>query len=275
MALRTFHSNPALGGFGSESSNYHHLLLQKKERKGKPVVDGDAFAQIIKELVDNAVDACYITDKQQTESSSDIPKRVRVEIQRFRSTPDISENKNQEDSQHGSTDNEDDDDDEILRVTVTDNGCGMKDIKACVDPFHTSKAHGDIERQTAGRYGIGLTLCLLHAQRLVPGSCAIIRSAVAEQSHWTTYQCIIDAEKDTVHCSIAGTSHQHSKSIANESGTAVSLLVPVSTVNVSLSTHVYAISGVGLTTIVENYYRAAPQLILPGLGWQSILLDSN
>ena len=30
---------------------------------------------------------------------------------------------------------------EILRVMVSDNGCGMEDIQACVGAFHTSKAH--------------------------------------------------------------------------------------------------------------------------------------
>ena len=49
MALRTFHSNPALGGFGSEST----VLWVRTSKKACPVnrdEAGDAFAQILKEV---------------------------------------------------------------------------------------------------------------------------------------------------------------------------------------------------------------------------------
>ena len=71
MALRAFSCNPSLGGFGSEnvaSSAGRRRPRQEAGQEQQPVpyqdpghVDsygGDAFAQILKELVDNAVDAC-------------------------------------------------------------------------------------------------------------------------------------------------------------------------------------------------------------------------
>lgn len=207
MALRTFHANPSLGGFGNESSNSQLFLSQNNHhRKGtsgtEEPVDGDAFAQIIKELVDNAVDACTARSNESNTPS----KRVRVDIQPAK------------------------EEDHMLRVTVTDNGCGMKDIQSCVDPFRTSKGgkqhDSTTESNTAGRYGIGLTLCLLHAQRLVRGSCAVIRSATAEQEEWTTFQCVVDADRDKIQCTTRISGHQP-KDFSSQSGTCVSLLVRV------------------------------------------------
>lgn len=223
MALRTFRSNPALGGFGGESTD----LLLIDERLGSVSIrgsDGDAINQIIKELVDNAVDACG----HSVVATEHIPKRVRVEIQEFRAARQRSVDEGLEENE----------DSEILRITVTDNGCGMKNIQACVNAFHTSKAHASqeateaesgtnnesTEAQTAGRYGIGLTLCLLHAQRLVPGSCALIRSATLDKPEWFTVKCYVDAEGDSIQCTPCA---PLPKSSENESGTSVSLLVPV------------------------------------------------
>jgi hypothetical protein len=61
---------------------------------------------------------------------------------------------------------------DILQVAISDNGCGMADVQKCVDAAFQSSKEGDTK--TAGRYGIGLTLRLLHAQRLVPNSYASI-----------------------------------------------------------------------------------------------------
>ena len=78
MALRAFHCNPSLGGFGNETETNHPNLnlnphsnrkSSSKTSSGgsnsnssplypKASESGDAFAQIVKELVDNAVDAC-------------------------------------------------------------------------------------------------------------------------------------------------------------------------------------------------------------------------
>jgi DNA topoisomerase VI subunit B len=213
----------------------------------------NAFAQILKELCDNAVDACAQTATEQKN------KRVRVAIERFEDTRKS---------------NADDDSDEILRVTVSDNGCGMENIQACVGVFHTSKAHNAVvarrrdenttttsgtaagrkeaaaeqsssdstaaQLQTAGRYGIGLTLSLLHAQRLVPNSCASIRSATAEQREWTRVLAVVDADHDSVRCILhhddkdeAGRENESPKKIPKEfpeeSGTSISILVPVRT----------------------------------------------
>ena len=177
MALRAFHANP-LGGFGSESTP-------------ASIQDGDALCQIVKELVDNAVDACCQS------SSSNVHQWVRVEINKI--------------------------DQNTLQVTVTDNGAGMANIQQCVNLFKTSKGN----HETAGRYGIGLTLCLLHAQRLgVPKLYACITSATKNCSYITRELFIVDTEGDNdVKCR----KHEKiGKTNEEESGTCVSVLVPVS-----------------------------------------------
>ena len=180
MALRTFHANPSLGGFGSESTPASRILPQ----------DGDALCQIVKELVDNAVDACC-----QSSSSSNIQKRVKVEI-------------NEKDQN-------------TLQVTVTDNGAGMANIQQYVTAFKSTKGNDE----TAGRYGIGLTLCLLHTQRLVPKSDSCITSATKNCSFITRELYFVDTDGDNVECRIR---EKKSKTNQEESGTCVSVLVPVS-----------------------------------------------
>jgi hypothetical protein len=299
MALRTFHFNPSLGGFGGESSPLF---------SGDAAATSDAFCQIIKELVDNAVDACIPraessnTGKNQSRSqqmenrsNGTSNKRVRVVIERFhgqsKDYDEVDCMNYQANCNKSFIDEENvDDDTEILRVTVSDNGCGMFDIQKCVSAFQTSKAHASLiersyenskekegkktvcpkkkkqkkatskanntpsdatsatsvyEGKTAGRYGIGLTLCLLHAQRLVPNSCASIRSATIEQNNWTNVLCVVDSARDSVHC-VFQSDHDsvtdnnpnphkkhknetpQEKSFPTESGTAISILIPVS-----------------------------------------------
>jgi Histidine kinase-, DNA gyrase B-, and HSP90-like ATPase len=254
IMLRTFCSNPALGGFGSESTITH------SNNDTQETVTPDAFCQIIKELVDNAVDACNVAtgrgegefnpkninsnngkERRQTKAATEgaisvaPAKRVRVVIERFTDHRLQSLSSN-------------DDKQELLRVTVSDNGCGMTDIQTCVGAFQSSKAHNASQKsantattasklsckssdspttsatQTVGRYGIGLTLCLLHAQRLVPDSCASIQSATSEDTQWNVVLAVVDTASDTVRCFPRdGTS----KSNPSESGTAISILVPV------------------------------------------------
>jgi hypothetical protein len=264
MALRTFRSNPALGGFGGESSA---PLVNRTGNAAIRVVDCDAFAQIIKELVDNAVDACSVNTHGNTDTNNNTctasggvkKKRVRVSIERVNLSKDDSDSDDEDETESSSNSGRHQaarnqaslasGKQEILRVTVLDNGCGMNDIQASVDAFHTSKAHAARSNQdnvsdyddnednnqysstargegrTAGRYGIGLTLCLLHAQRLVPNSCATIKSATANAAHYDFVTCVVDTEGDSVRCIRR---QQLPKSFADESGTAVSVLVPVS-----------------------------------------------
>jgi len=127
----------------------------------------------------------------------------------------------------------------ILRVTVMDNGIGMTNIQQCVEAFRSSKGSNNTsattpaqhqQRQqeqpismTAGRYGIGLTLCLLHAQRLVPNSVASITSATATDEHFTRAKFVIDTDQDSVRCVDRAFLP---KEFSEESGTSVTLLVP-------------------------------------------------
>ena len=84
--------------------------------------------------------------------------------------------------------------------------------------------HGD-NCCTSGRYGIGLTLCLLHAQRLVPGTGACVTSATSDDDEWTRGTYEPDADADVVVCKRR---EKFTKNVVGESGTTVSLLVPVS-----------------------------------------------
>ena len=118
MALRVLQSNPAIGGFGGESSGQLDYYINthdndadnnaskdkqssskggqnnaKQSQRQPSSVGGescDAFVQIVKELVDNAVDACARdennvgaddnVDQQQKQNAVASSKRVRVEI---------------------------------------------------------------------------------------------------------------------------------------------------------------------------------------------------
>lgn len=244
MALRAFHDNPSIGGFGGESTPLLSVqdLLWSRNRKNttkdhgkassssnhpsRPINhgsdgSGDAFCQIVKELVDNAVDAC---------SSNETKKRIRVEIRPY-SDPDIIDGNEQQDRRTLNETLVDDSRNEILQISVLDNGVGMDNIQNCVNAFHSSKRLGidgddskEAELQTSGRYGIGLTLCLLHAQRLIPNSYACITSTTRESKHRTRAFFVVDTLGDSIEC--------HREEVIDkrdpvESGTCVSLLVPV------------------------------------------------
>ena len=198
MALRAFHSNPSLGGFGGEndapmpddwdSDDDDDNSHDDADDDGQLPSSSDAFAQIVKELVDNAVDACLMVNANVSTG------KVRVSIV-------------------------DGPNEDTFRVTVQDNGCGMKSITDCVGAFSSNKT-----TQTAGRYGIGLTLCLVHAQRLVPGSTTTIVSATKEAGVFLEAEFVVDTEQDIIRCV---NRRHHDKSTRDESGTTVSLLLPV------------------------------------------------
>lgn len=178
-----FRSNPAIGGF-SEGENE------------------DIFPQVCKELVDNAVDSCRGIQKEEVRRV-----RVMIENEEFIAEPKVK----------GDSSSKQD----VLRITVTDNGCGMEDIEKCVCPFESNKMSSEV-RQMAGRYGIGLTLCMLHAQRLVPNSHTTIKSAIPSASSWTSVKCVVDADQDIVNI----VDKKHLPKDAGKSGTAICIVVP-------------------------------------------------
>jgi Histidine kinase-, DNA gyrase B-, and HSP90-like ATPase len=271
MALQTFRSNPSLGGFGSE--NTANVFRRRPvitpppttttaepailERENESSVDPDAFAQILKELVDNAVDACGNclhnpgeapaavrgTAKRKAKPASKGSKAVSVqEEQKPKKRVQVrieKVHKHHADPENNSQANPSSMPADVLRVVVTDNGCGIPDIQAAVDTFQTSKAHNankmprdsdarstSSQLQTAGRYGLGLTLSLLHAQRLVPGSSASIQSATIHDTDYRSVLCVVDSEHDSIRC----VRHRlRPKTNSNDSGTAVSLLLPART----------------------------------------------
>ena len=78
---------------------------------------------------------------------------------------------------------------------------------------------------TSGRYGVGLTLCLLHAQRLVPNSVTLIITSTKSSDYWTIRRYRADTEKDEIVCL---KEERLPKIDKEECGTIVEVLVPVS-----------------------------------------------
>eukprot|EP00536_Pseudo-nitzschia_multiseries_P003061 jgi/Psemu1/63970/estExt_Genemark1.C_430077 len=256
MALRAFHDNPGIGGFGENGTpvlllrdRNHSSTHQRSQHRSTPGAsndgiaanhhdssdrerskggDGDLLCQIVKELVDNAVDACRKATSRNGNEPAREPrdppgengtrnrKRVRVDIR-----PTMENGHPIED---------------LLQVTVTDNGCGMENIQRCVSAFHSSKggsatngkgnesknssskskrrsngiatsqsggASNDPDpshNHTSGRYGMGLTLCLLHGQRCVPNSRACISSATPTSKHRKRAFFQVNRAGDSVDC---------------------------------------------------------------------------
>lgn len=263
MALRAFKSNPSIGGFGGEyaSSRLGGDADALSSFRVKVTVGGscDAFAQIVKELVDNAVDACApFEDTTNTigiegANRERTMKRVRVTITSA-TGPVARDNDNDNGSSVSVSES-------CLRIEVSDNGCGMADIDYCVSAFssnknwmasnvesqrklllsnvknannekmvkggyenHTTSTSDGNDNYTSGRYGVGLTLCLLHAQRLVPGTGACVTSATASASEWTRAIYEPDTDADAIVCK----KKDKFPKVVGESGTTISLLVPVS-----------------------------------------------
>ena len=209
--------------------------------KQNSIADGDLLCQIVKELVDNAVDACRSDVDDGSHSSnrkSNHKKRIRVDI-RSPSTNGGSRP------------------DGVLQITVTDNGCGMENIQKSVNAFQSTKdgdrhpignRHGNNRNHTSGRYGIGLTLCLLHAQRCVPNSRACISSATPKSKFRTRAFFEVDKEEDAVNCVQEEVTDFADSGQGLPSGTCVSLLVPVSKSPKGLSFRV----AVERTRVVES-----------------------
>ena len=295
MALRAFQSNPSVGGFGGENesriaaSQSTRIGGRQRNASGDAASrraqgdfdtatnnDGDinvggcgAFAQIVKELVDNAVDACASPSNDSDANAADADqekksmKRVRVHI--TSATVPVVRHE-EEDTENSSVENTTMD---CLRVEICDNGCGMENIDDCVTAFRSNKngtarqtngndngqqageksvesstqskatkkkggkkqtssqnqpPSDNNENYTSGRYG-GLTLCLLHAQRLVPGTGASITSATASAKEWTRAVYEADIDADNIVCK---KKEQFPKEVEDECGTTISLYVPVS-----------------------------------------------
>lgn len=334
MALRAFQTNPSIGGFGSESlfgqlpGPGQFAPSQSRNGCDRPDAAGrndgdaasrtarplsqtgsdlaknsggtfgagscDAFAQIVKELVDNAVDACAHAESEKSihstaeQGENMIMKRVRVAITSVKvpvtiSSAEVPVQQYANGEGPGTSANEDRETMDCLRIEISDNGCGMDDIDECVTAFHSdkngtrtkgnsrassqktgegpeedpkstsSKIVGDkkqkhlqkqissdgSEKYTSGRYGVGLTLCLLHAQRLCPGTGACITSATASANEWTRATYEPDTSADNIVCK---KKDRFPKDFAGECGTTISLLVPVSCIILSTQSYEFVLN---------------------------------
>ena len=180
MALRAFKCNPSLGGFGAETLSSH---LNDGNNSNIALTNnggGDAFPQIVKELVDNAVDACSVkpppagsddddgndADFDASGGDDGVYKRVRVRIEAEEFTTVVDDEKQQCESL------------DCLRVTVSDNGVGMENIDDCVMVFSSNKTRVGPMSMRTGRRG---------EVRLLPsGASRRIRRNEATTRHATT-----------------------------------------------------------------------------------------
>jgi Histidine kinase-, DNA gyrase B-, and HSP90-like ATPase len=209
--------------------------------------ESDAICQIVKELVDNSIDACRHTttcsaggrnsDDDEKRVDWRPSKRIRVEIrpyQRIMNRQAFGIDLGDGDGDGGDDDNENynenekhDDqwEQELMEIQVTDNGCGMENIQGCVDAFQSSKGRDENNDTTSGRYGVGLTLALLHSQRLVRRPlCNTVVSTTANTTTRTRAHFKVDTKRDTVICT---KKDQVEKQDPKESGTSVRVFVPV------------------------------------------------
>ena len=320
MALRAFKSNPSIGGFGGEYASSRpggdtdaaaSSLSRAKVTVGASC---DAFAQIVKELVDNAVDACApdatTTIGIESVNRERTIKRVRVNITSETVPVVVRDNDNANGSGASISEMS------CLRIVVSDNGCGMADIDYCVSAFSSNKngldsnvvesqtskkatkrkplqtgvknsnerkVKGGNEKQktssdsndkyTSGRYGVGLTLCLLHAQRLVPGTGACITSATVSSSEWTRAIYEPDTDLDVIVCK----KKDKIPKVVGESGTTISLLVPVSYGYYSPVLIFDYLSSIRYFNFyfVSHYTRVGRTLVEHGLDLPSILHAFN
>jgi len=145
---------------------------------------------------------------------------------------------------------------DILRITASDNGIGMQNIKQSVSAFCTSKPGVAADNEsskllkdqqcnspstkkssnstqsdsniahTEGRYGIGINLCLLHDQRLLSNTCALFTSTVSYISIWMRARSVVDMDKDRSICIKKESVEKSKRNKEEESGTAVSPLLP-------------------------------------------------
>jgi hypothetical protein len=147
-----------------------------------------------------------------------------------------------------------------------------KKVKGGNEKQKTSSDSND--KYTSGRYGVGLTLCLLHAQRLVPGTGACITSATVSSSEWIRAIYEPDTDADAIVCK----KKDKIPKVVGESGTTISLLVPVSH-DISLLPLfliIYQVFGTStLLRVTLSYNRVGRTLVEHGLDLPSILHASN
>jgi hypothetical protein len=164
---------------------------------------------------------------------------IEICVDPFRTTKAHNSNKNnsksKDDSKKGA----------IAGQTAGRYGIGLtRKIKATLYSFFVAGTTLSFLTLFFGPFSVSpFAVCLLHAQRLVPNSRASIQSTTAQQSYWSVVNCVVDTDGDSVRC-FPNVDHtmmssnddsppvvgRRPKSFATESGTAVSVLVPVSRV---------------------------------------------
>ncbi|CAM9125067.1 unnamed protein product, partial [Hapterophycus canaliculatus] len=150
--------------------------------------------QTVKELVDNAIDACRSRSSEQ-----DAPT-VRVVLRRTKGA--TAANNAARTSSTFSLE-ECQADNEPLELQVADNGAGLTDVTKALLLFSSTKSgngsspydvQNPAEKQaTAGKYGLGLTLSLLYSQKRFGGFLKVTTATVGSRE-WSFTKCDIDLE---------------------------------------------------------------------------------
>jgi len=111
-------------------------------------------------------------------------------------------------------------------LTVLDSGCGIDDLPRLLQAFSSSKA-SDLSSTTSGRFGIGLTLSILHAF-LATGTPATIVTRTLLSPTPRCYTITPRPDDDTVDCVLAASPARPSP-VGNPAGTLVTLTLPTPT----------------------------------------------
>ncbi|CAM9815953.1 unnamed protein product, partial [Scytosiphon promiscuus] len=152
--------------------------------------------QTVKELVDNAIDAC------RTRSSEQDAPTVRVVLRRPKgataaatATPEAGKDSTINSSRFQ--------EEGPLELQVADNGAGLTDVTKALVLFsstksghesrlvHDASAERGEKGTTAGKYGLGLTLSLLYSQKHFGGFLKVT-TATADSRQWSFTKCDID-----------------------------------------------------------------------------------
>lgn len=126
---------------------------------------GNSFAQTVKELIDNSIDAA-----KQNFSVLNIQSWIAVNLEadplRY-----------------------------LIDITVSDNGCGMTDPVKCFGHFQSNSNSEDLCR--IGKYGLGLTAASMVAQKLTEHSTLVKTKTISEKLA-RNYEAVYDQNESKI-----------------------------------------------------------------------------
>lgn len=148
-----------------------------------------ALVQCVKELVENSIDACR-------EVVEDVSPVISVLMANLAGKSDV------------------------VMIHVTDEGVGMKDTKRLLQCFETTKVDQDNGANSTGRFGVGLSTCLIYSLINCDYPVRII-TKTAEDEMCSISDFVLDKFGNPVAMSIT------EQSVSMISGTRISIPLPI------------------------------------------------